>query len=341
MKKCEKCQKEYEDFLEDCPFCNSESVADTIETNEEDKSFDKLQSNTNNERNYQPEENEIENHPKMFCKYCGNEIVTDSDYCNRCGRDIYDKDKRHCTKCGNILEPKQTFCDKCGQKASIIKLPSKIKNVKEHFSKKKMVVSIMVAVFAIALVVTGIKVIPNFFVKYDTYMAEGNYEKAYDKAGDEEKKLVLKENIAAVVSSLDKESLYDSNSFVLREIYIDETMKSVVIKEQGNNKVGGTISGYTWYKWNDEKSEFNSFGSCSDFDTEKINSWDDEDEKLEKALDITVKFFIKEAIGRKEWKMDSATVSRINDLNKSGKLGDVKLLNQAKEIVEKDDSSKS
>ena len=59
------------------------------------------------------------------------------------------------------------------------------------------------------------------------------------------------------------------------------------------------------------------------------------------ALDITVKFFIKEAIGRKEWKMDSATVSRINDLNKSGKLGDVKLLNQAKEILEKDDSSKS
>lgn len=342
MKKCEKCQKEYDDNLDNCPYCSLEFVTETTSADShketEDHQDTDLQENSDRGQNL-PRESEL---PQMFCKYCGNEILNGNDYCSYCGRDVYDKEKKHCTKCGNLLEPKQTFCDKCGQKASTVVIPKKIMNAKEKVTKKKMIVSIIAAVLVIGLVITGVNVIPKLFVKYDTYMAEGNYEKAYDKAGKDEKDLVIKENIAAIVSSLVKETLKDSSSFVLREVYIEDGMKNVVIKEQGNNSYGGAVSGYVWYQWNDEKSEFESWGSCSDFDKEEIKSWDDTDDMVDKLAGNIVKNHVKDVIDKKELKMDSSVVDRINGLNKSGKLGDVKLLAQAKEILDKkDDESNS
>ncbi len=336
MKKCEKCQKEYEDTLETCPYCSPESMFNANENEEGETSLFELQTND------QPTEGKIATLPKIFCKYCGNEIVDGNDYCNHCGHDIYDKDKRHCINCGNLLEPKQTFCDKCGHKATSINLPPKIVNAKNHFSKKKMIIAIIAALFAVGLVVTGIKIVPNLFVKYDTYLAEGDFEKAYDKAGNDEKDLVIKENIAAIVSSLIKENLKDSSSFVLREVYIEEKLKNVVIKEQGNNSYGGAVTSYVWYQWNNEKSEFRSYGSCSDFDKEEIKSWDDTDDMIDKLTENIVKDFVKDFIDQKKLKMESSAVNRINDLNKNGKLEDIKLLDQAKKILDKkDDDSKS
>lgn len=80
------------------------------------------------------------------------------------------------------------------------------------------------------MVITGAILIPKLLIPYDTYMIEGDYEKAYNKAGDEEKELVIKENIAVVVSALTKEKLKDSSSFVLREVYVEKGMKNVVVK---------------------------------------------------------------------------------------------------------------
>lgn len=231
MKKCERCQKEYEEILERCPYCDSEDHTINLALSENGESPTRLQVE-NVDENKQLMEDEIITQHKTFCKYCGNIIKEGNDYCNHCGRDIYDKDKRHCINCGNVLESKQTFCDKCGYKATSIKLPPKLMDVKQHISKKKMIITVIAAVFVLVLVVTGIKVVPKFFVKYDTYLAEGNYEKAYDKAGEDEKDLVVKENIAAIVSSLIKENLKDSSSFVLREVYIEEGMKNVVIKRK-------------------------------------------------------------------------------------------------------------
>lgn len=341
MKKCEKCQKEYQNILEKCPYCNSEErTIDLVWSENRENCSTELQVENVDENKQLMEEESITQH-KTFCKYCGNIIKEGNDYCNHCGRDIYDKDKRHCTNCGNVLKSKQTFCDKCGHKATRIKLPKKLIDVKQHISKKKMIETVIAVVFVLALVITGIKVVPKFFVKYDTYLAEGNYEKAYAKAGEDEKDLVVKENIAAIVSSLIKESLKDSSSFVLREVYIEE-MKNVVIKNQGNNSYGGAVSDYVWYQWNEKKSEFESWGSCSDFDKEKIESWDDTDDMLDKLAGNIVKNHVEDVIDKKDLKLDSATVNRINGLNKSGKLGDVKLLDQAKKILEKkEDDSKS
>ena len=90
------------------------------------------------------------------------------------------------------------------------------------------------------------------------------------------------------------------------------------------------------------KSEFRSYGSCSDFDKEEIKSWDDTDDMIDKLTENIVKDFVKDFIDQKKLKMESSAVNRINDLNKNGKLEDIKLLDQAKKILDKkDDDSKS
>lgn len=127
IKECEKCQKEYDDKFENCPYCSSEFGNEKISADSHDELENQdtdLHENNAGEQNL-PQENELVTLPKMFCKYCGNEILNGNDYCSYCGRDVYDKEKKHCTKCGNLLEPKQTFCDKCGQKASTVVIPKK------------------------------------------------------------------------------------------------------------------------------------------------------------------------------------------------------------------------
>lgn len=336
MRKCEVCQKEFDDALENCPYCatKSENSVDYESPTAETSVTKEMEQNATTDEYSEPQS-------KLFCKHCGNEIVN-SDYCNRCGCDIYDENKKHCTKCGNVLETKQTFCDKCGQKVSIVVMPKSVSNIKDKFSKKKIIAAVIVFVFLVSMVITGVKLIPKLFVTCDTYMAEGDYKKAYDKAGDDEKELVIKENIAAIVSSLTKESLKDSSSFVLREVYVEENMTNVVLKEQGNNSYGGAVSGYVWYQWDDEAAEFRLWGSCQDFEEEEFNSWDDTDAKIEKMADNLVKNHVKDVVSEKKLKMDSAVVDRINELNKNGKLGDIKLLDEAKTILgEKDDSAQS
>ncbi len=161
------------------------------------------------------------------------------------------------------------------------------------------------------MVITGAILIPKLLIPYDTYMIEGDYEKAYNKAGDEEKELVIKENIAVVVSALTKEKLKDSSSFVLREVYVEKGMKNVVVKEQGNNSIGAAVTGYVWFQW------------------------DDRDEQIDKMAGNLVKGHVKEAISNKKFKMSTAVTDRINGLNKKGKLGDIELLDEAKAILGK------
>ena len=341
MKKCEICQKEFDENLETCPYCNT-NPADSVNYNSPENQTTVEKNLTDGETQNDTSDESFELQTKLFCKHCGNEIINNNDYCNHCGRDVNDKNIKHCINCGKVLEAKQTFCDKCGQKVSNIKIPNAISNVKNKFSKKKIIVAAIALVVLVSIVITGVKLIPNLFVSYDAYMAEGDYEKAYDKAGNDEKELVIKENIAAIVSSLTKESLKDSTSFVLREVYVEEGMKNIVLKEQGNNSYGGAVSGYVWYRWDDENAEFEAWGSCNDFDVEEFKSWDDTNDMIDKLANNLVKTHVKDVISEKKLKMDSAVVDRINQLNKNGKLENIKLLDEAKTILEKkDDDTKS
>lgn len=338
MKKCEVCQKEFDDNLENCPYCSTKTDNSVNNDPPANPSVEESETEVQNDTT----DDSSESQSKLFCKHCGNEIVNDDDYCNHCGRNIHDENIKHCTNCGKVLETNQTFCDKCGQKVSNILVPKAVSNVKNKFSKQKIIVAAIALVVLVSGVITGVTLIPKLLVSYDTYMAEGDYESAYNRAGEDEKELVIKENIVAIVSCLTKESLKDSNSFVLREVYVEEDMKNVVLKEQGSNSYGGTVSGYVWYQWDDKNAEFKLWGSCSDFDEEKYYSWDDTNDKLEKLAKNLVKTHVKDVTSKQKLKMEPAVADRINALNKDGKLENIELLDEAKTILEeKDTSSKS
>lgn len=279
---------------------------------------------------------------KFFCKSCGHEIKDDKDYCEYCGQDIKNEQKKHCTKCGNLLEDKQLFCDKCGQRVSSVSLTKKVSKLRNNFSKKKIIIATISFVALISLIITGINVIPKLATPYETYLAEGDYIKAFERAGTDEKQLVVKENIVAVVCGEAKENLKDSSSFVLREVYVEKGLKNVVIKDQGNNSYGAAVSSYVWYQWDDENKEFRSWGSCTDFEEEEYYSWDDTDDKVEKIANNIVKQHVKDTVSDEKLKLSTEVVDRINGLFKKGKLGNIELLDYAKEMLNKqDDNSKS
>lgn len=49
----------------------------------------------------------------MLCKKCGNELLSDSDFCSGCGTKV-EKGNTFCRKCGNVIEENAEFCYKCG-----------------------------------------------------------------------------------------------------------------------------------------------------------------------------------------------------------------------------------
>ena len=84
MKKCEVCQKEVDESFGKCPYCATE----TVESAHTDSSVISMDGSDVPEEEI-PDvtaENYSVPHTKSFCKYCGNEIVNNDDYCKQCGR---------------------------------------------------------------------------------------------------------------------------------------------------------------------------------------------------------------------------------------------------------------
>lgn len=56
------------------------------------------------------------------CEKCGNVLVLDSMFCNKCGEKLEplqvkaDTAERHCPKCGSVVENDAAFCVSCGNK---------------------------------------------------------------------------------------------------------------------------------------------------------------------------------------------------------------------------------
>ena len=76
MKKCLKCNKEYEDSDNFCPQCGEKLV----ETN--------------------------------VCQKCGHPVATEDVYCRHCGYKI--EKEYHCEKCGALITEGAKFCSECG-----------------------------------------------------------------------------------------------------------------------------------------------------------------------------------------------------------------------------------
>ena len=159
MKKCDVCEKEFDDILENCPYCATKSTASVNKDLSENPTDETRATEKVEQKTIIDDDSELQS--KVFCKHCGNEIVNNNDYCNRCGRDIYDESKKHCTNCGKVLEANQTYCDKCGQKVSTIVLPKSVSDEKNKISKKKIITVAIALIIFIGMVITGVKLIPE------------------------------------------------------------------------------------------------------------------------------------------------------------------------------------
>lgn len=65
----------------------------------------------------------------MKCPNCGFENEKDTQYCNKCGKNMQENSKIYCSKCGNELKAGSKFCNKCGAKVKSRKI-SKFMNLK-------------------------------------------------------------------------------------------------------------------------------------------------------------------------------------------------------------------
>lgn len=272
-----------------------------------------------------------------FCIYCGGHIVPDKGYCEKCGKSAIVEGQCHCVGCGEILKENQKFCMNCGKKVKAVVLSrgvddsiKKVQNIGgkvKGIGKKGKIIGLIVVVLAILLAV-GKPLLSNVFVSSEEYLKEANYEKAYKKAKKDEKEAVLLENLIAKICGDAKEDLKNADSFKLKEAFWDSEDSQLVLNIQGTNSFGGIVSSYWYYTFNKEDGEFKLWTTVSDFDEEEVYTWDDNYEKLEKILENSAKKSVKEIISDKGNKLSSDTIDRINDLDKQGILGDVKLLKE-------------
>ncbi|MDO4363864.1 MAG: zinc ribbon domain-containing protein [Clostridia bacterium] len=374
--KCEKCNKEYDESLSSCPYC-VENETEKLETkqnsnlNNPDNLSDLPNSNEKLPQEYIPQEQKTVNIPvetskiqqpqeaqhipgqandqisairnNLFCKYCGGTINRNGNYCMTCGRSSVDENIRHCPKCGLIIPSDTTFCPRCGNKITYSKNAAKLKYSLDK--SKKTIITVIIVILAAALVLgAGFTVVPQIFASPYKIMAKADYEKAYKRAKKDQKDEVLFENIVAVCCSDIKSDLKDPDSFVLREVWIDAEKgggHSIVLRIGGKNSYGGMTSSYYLYRYNSDSNCYTYYNNISDFDEEEYNYYDDYKERAEKLIDNFSKALVKSIITDSSNEITNGIVDRINDLNQNGKLNDVKLIDEVKEVYPNKSSSNS
>lgn len=282
------------------------------------------------------------NDKKLYCKFCGNEIIKGNNYCSTCGRSTNDETKKHCPNCGAILENGQKFCINCGRKNQneIILLNSKkfenkiskvkrgyqvLKNKYKNTSLKK---KIKIFIALISLIIICFVFVPNLFVSTDDLLEQGNYKEAYNRASKSEKERVLYENIFAYLSKQYKNALKNPDSFKLLNAWFDKDSDEIVLVISGTNTYGGTVKSYAYYTYSDKKNKYTLFSSVSDLEDEEYSYYDDSDEYLEKIIDNTARECIKRIINDSSYEVESTIISRINNLKRNNMLNDVELIDE-------------
>lgn len=274
------------------------------------------------------------------CTNCGAPLAEGQEFCPKCGTPR--KKKPVCGKCGAELAEGQGFCPKCGQKVGLAvteNVSSAISQfnagvAKQNEKKKKMpIILAVVAVIVVLVAIAGAKIAPKIFVDSAGYLAQGNYEKAYEKAKTDEERLEVKfENIAAVQSAFSADNLKDPSSFSLRDAYYNESTNDdgtpngqLVLYISGANSYGASVSSYWLYTWDNDDEEWDYFTSVSDLSDEEYSKYDDKDEKLEKLVNNLGRSNIKNVM-KDGMKLSKDGVKRINAMFEADTLDDVEML---------------
>lgn len=276
-----------------------------------------------------PTQLELVQQDNQFCKYCGTKIKSNFDYCTNCGRSTKDENITYCVKCGLILSGDTTFCPRCGKKT---KSKSNCDSTRKIVNKKKRIIIVSIIVVLIVGIVGSVcfTVIPEILTTPYQIMEEGNYEKAYEKANNDEKEEVLCENLVAVCSETVKDNLKNPSSFNLQNVWFDKDEGKLVLKIGGTNSFGGMISNYSFFKYDKSSNSYEYYSSVDSLDKEEYKSYDDSDDLVEKLLDNVTKSEIKEIVQNDSLKITNGVSERINKLNQENLLDKVQLLNQVK-----------
>ena len=151
----------------------------------------------------------------------------------------------------------------------------------------------------------------------------------YEKATDDKKLEVKIENAVAVQSAFCVDNLKDPDSFVLREAYCtegsDTYTDSIVLFVSGANSYGAKVSSYWLFTYDSEENEWVYHCSLSDLSLEEASSYDDEDERLEIAMNNLYRLRI-EAVIQNGIELSKDAVKRINTMFEQDILDEVKLL---------------
>lgn len=278
---------------------------------------------------------------KEFCKNCGKELTEDLKFCPNCGKPRKEAEViRYCSGCGEKIEGDVKFCPKCGKKVAtpidinlngVEKIKDKVVN-KINFKKLAIILGGI-----IILIILGIFVFPKIFVSTEKLLAEGNYERAYDRAKNDEKESVLIENLVSYLCQITEDCLKDPSSFVLRDAWYENgDEKKIVLYVSGKNSLGGTTNSYWLYYYDKEDNTYMLFATINDMEHEEVESYDDNEDIIEKIINNAARDLIQN-VYVEDNKLDKDLIERINDLHDDGLLKDVELLDDVEMIYPNDD----
>ena len=305
----------------------------------------------------------MENFIEKTCPFCKT-VITESDTvticpscgiphhqscweenhgCATCGCSVQKNDVQHtnttifCAHCGASLSDGHAFCPKCGKKIELSINPGVNSTIDQYDTniedgKKAKTKKPLMAIIAIAVIAISVLVAPKLFVSVEDLCAQGQYEKAYEKANTDEKLEIKAENAAAVQSAFSADNLKDPDSFVLRDAYYNEgnnddgtLNKQLVLRINAANSYGASVSSYWLYSWDDEEDTWKYFCSVSDLDNEEVSNYDDYEELWEKELNNIGRYAIKNTMND-GIKLSKDAVTRINAMFEEGILDEVELL---------------
>lgn len=239
-------------------------------------------------------------------------------YCNNCGKEITEGGK---------------FCNHCGAEAQVVQNNVNYvsdESVINKVKRNKKIILIIVAILFVIVAVMGVLTF-TVFQSVDKLCEKGEYQKAYDKADEDEKLSVFIENLGAVFSNDVSELLINPDSYKLYDVYFYDDSELeydyCLIVSGGTNRMGSMIKGYSLFECFD--GVWNYYYSVDDLEIGDYEGLDDSEDVNEQVSDVIAevgcKYFSSLAI-EEGVQLDKEAVDRINTHFKEDRLSEIKLI---------------
>lgn len=260
-----------------------------------------------------------------------------------------------CKKCGAALHEGMNFCGVCGtdnspvvEATAITPVPEtpiattpvepaaeKADKPKVKHPKKIALIAIAAAIVVVAAVVAAM-VLPDALAtpkqlfeqqKYEKafekatddersellglFVADGDFASAYQYASNSEKADVLKANLAAHISQSVTSVLKDPHSYELRDMWISGD--NVILQVQGTNSYGGTVSAY-WYFSHEDDGTYDYMACVSDLEQESASKYDSTSEKKQKVINNLARLVIEKVISDSSCEVGKTPIDWTNAL---------------------------